>query len=233
MSADATIIAKRVIEILNVAAPGTFSTTIASTNLDRNVDAITEAVREGAMLIARAIVSNPSHPHRNLFVSGSSTTLTHQGELPDMAGEMDLVEIQPYSAASWITGTPRTVQQIESFRANTNSLYDSVAHNASTSRNSGYYAIKNGRFYFTGEAARGYFPTISRSTVTSILPDEYESTWTALSVGLCVKEGDNLLPIAQFYFSHGQQDLLAIQNNSIVQMLPTVERARQARGDSK
>jgi hypothetical protein len=231
MPADETTVIKRITEILNVCAPGTFSATVASVNLDRNATAIAESAREAAMMIGRAIVVNPKHVHRNAYVSSAGVTLSHQGELPDMAGEMDLVEIQPYSGAAWQTGAPRDVQQIESWRLNPFDLYDSVAHNASGSALGGYYAIANGRFYFTGFAARGYFPEISRDTITALIPDEYESTWVALGVAFTLKEGDNMRPIGGFYYNHGIQDLAAISAMSIVAPLPPPAAARRDRGN--
>lgn len=231
MAADETTVLKRITEILNVAAPGTFSTTVAATNLDRNATAIAEATREAAMMIARAVVSNPRHVHRNGFIASSAATLTHQAELPDMSGTMDLVEIQPYSGASWQTGQVRDVQQIESFRANPSNLYDSVAHDASGSRNAGYYAIANGRFYFTGHAARGYIPTIDRATITAQIPDEYEDVWVKLGVGLTLKEGDNMTDIASYYYNAGQADLAAIAAMGVVQPMPAVPQAQRTRGN--
>jgi hypothetical protein len=147
-----------------------------------------------------------------------------------MSAEMDLVEIQPYSGAGWITGTPRTVQQIESFRLNPSNLYG-TAHTTAGSPLSGYYAIKNGRVYFTGYAARGYFPLLDRDTISALIPDEYETAGVCLGVGLCVKEGDNLFPIAQYYMSIGQRMLSAIASMGVLSPMPTAEQAKRARGD--
>ena len=231
MAADETTVLKRVTEALNVCAPGTFSVTVASTNLDRNATAISECVREGAMLIGRAILANPAHVHRNLLVASSATTLTHQGELPDMSAELDLVQIQRYSGADWQTGVLRDAQIIESYRANPSSIYDSIAHNLTGSRLGGYYATANGRFYFTGFAARGYFPLISRTTITSLIPDEYETAWFMVAIGLALKEGDNLMPIAEYYMQAGMQDLAAISTMGVLSPMPPPETAQKVRGN--
>jgi hypothetical protein len=231
MAADLSTVTQRTTEILNACAAGTFSSTIASGNLDRNASAISQAVREAALTICRSIVSNPFNVHRNSFISTSAASLTHQGELPDMAGEGDLIQIQPYTGADWITGVKRDIQVIESYRSNPSNLYDSVAHNASGSRLSGYYAISNGRVYFTGYAARGYFPTFDRTTATSLIPDAAEGCWTALSVALTVKEGDNMADIAQYYMNFGMQELAAIGSNSQSQPLPSPDQARKNRGN--
>lgn len=215
MAASYETVLTRITDVVNIQTPGTWSSTVASTNLDRNAQAITEAVREAAMMIARAILANPTHVHRNLFVSGTPTSLTHGSELPDMAGESDLIEIQPYSGASWFTGVPKTPQQIDSFRDNPSNLYGTT-HTTQGSPLAGYYAIDNGRVKFTGYAARIYVPAIDRTTVTGLIPDEYEPTWVKLGAGLCLKEGDNLLPIGSTYYNWGLQDLGLITEMSVV-----------------
>jgi hypothetical protein len=202
--------------VLNLQFPGSWSSTVSSTNLDRNELAVTEAVREGAMMVAMAILANKNHVHRNLFVSSSPTALTHGGELPDMAGENDLIEIQPYTDADWITGVPKTMQQIDSFRANQNNFYGTLGHDVEGSPLAGYYAHAHGRVKFTGEAAQIYKPVIDRATVTDLIPDEYEGVWLCVSVPYALKEGDNLLPIAQTYAQMGAAGLQAITTMSVI-----------------
>lgn len=232
MAADFTIVKNRITEILNACDPGAFSSTINTNYKHRNATAISEAAIEGALSIARAICSNPNHVHRGLFVGASPTALTHGGELPDMAGEGDLVEIQPVSAGSYIVGTPRTAQEIDSYRSNVSSLYSSVGHTTANSPLTAYYNISQGRIRFTGNAAQMYHPVISRSTVTGLIPDEYEGTWIALGVGLSVKEGDHLFSVAQYYLQFGMQELDAIASMGTVAPIPPPERAVAARGDS-
>lgn len=232
MAADEATVLKRATEILNACAAGTFSATIDSGYADRNATAISEASRESAMLLARAMLVDPNHVHRNIWISGTPTSLTHAAELPDMAGEGDLVEIQPYSGGAFRTGVLRDVQQIEDFRLNPSSIYSDVAYNVMDSPLGGYYAFARGRFYFTGYAAQGYFPAISRSSVTSLIPDEYEGTWVCLVVGLSVKEGDNLFPEAQYYMNLGLSDLKAISQMGVIEKLPPMQRAQEARGNA-
>lgn len=232
MAADLTTVTSRTTEILNVVAPGTYSSTVASTNLDRNSTAISEAVREAALEIARVICSNPRHPHRGVFVSGTPIALTHGGEVPDMSGEGDAIQIQRYSGASFTIGTPRNAQQIESYRLNPSGLYGSLAHDTQNSPLSGYYAIQNGRIYFTGNAAQIYTPVINRTTVTGLIPDECEGVWVALSVFLCMKEGDNLQPVAQAYAAFAQNALAQIANLGDVPVLPAQLKAEHARRDN-
>lgn len=232
MAADLTIVTKRVIEALGAALPRTFTATVAQNNLNRNTTAISEAIREAALMIGRAILANKDHIHRNLFISGTPTSLTHAGELPDMAGEGDLVEIQPYSGATFITGQIRDVQQIDAYRTNTSSLYSTLSHTTQFSPLSGFYAMSKGRIYFTGNAAQGYFPIISRSTITSLIPDEYEGTWFMLGLGACLKEGDNLLPLGSFYMNIGLQDLSAISVMGVMQKVPAMAKAQEMRGNA-
>jgi hypothetical protein len=229
MAADLTTVQKRVTSIVDACIERTFTTTV-----DRrkywNADIITQAVREAALMIGQAIVSNPSHVHRNLYISSTPTALTHGAELPDMAGESDLIEIQPYSGASYFTGTPRDAQKIDDYRTNYNSAYGAIAHNIVGSPLSGFYNVTNGRIKFTGNAAQIYIPIISRTTVTSLIPDEYEGTWVKLGVGLSAKIGAEH-PIMMTYYNWGMADLPAIASMSVVEKVPPIERALNARSD--
>lgn len=231
MAASELTVRKRVTEILNACSPGTYSEAVDINYQDRNSLAIRQAIKEAALQIARAIIINPAHVHRGVFVSDTPTSFTNAAELPDMAGEMDLVEIQPYNGASWQTGVPRDVQQVESFRANVNNLYSSLSHTTQYSPISGYYALSNNKIYFTGYACRGYFPTIDDTTVINLIPDEYEGTWVALAIGRTIKEGDNLMPIAQFYYQMGLQDLGLVSAMGTTQAAPSTDQARKVRGN--
>lgn len=231
MAVSQATVLKRVTELLNACAAGTYSATVVSYNLSRNATALSDTSAEAALMIGRAIITNPEHVHRNVFVSGSPTSLTHGAELPDMAGQPSLVEIEPYTSAGFTTGQLRDVQQIESYRSNPNSLYDSIAHSTQGSLLAGFYAISNGRIYFTGLNARAYFPVLTTAGVVSLIPDEYENTWVALTMGLSIKEGDNLFPIGQYYMQHGEQDLQAITQMGVIQPLPTPTQAQAVRGN--
>lgn len=232
MAADETTVKSRCTEILNACDAGAFSSTINTNNKHRNATAISEAVREGALMIARAICSNPNHVHRGLYVSGTPTALTHGGEMPDMAGEGDLIEIQPYSGGSFVAGLPRSAQEIDSYRSNVGDLYGSVAHNVANSPIGSYYNISQGRVRFTGYAAQMYHPLVSRSTASSLVPDEYEDIWVSLGIGLSVKEGDNLLPVAGYYMAFGQQQLALVTGMGTVAKLPPPQMAMEARRDA-
>lgn len=231
MAASETTVRKRVTEILNACSPGTYSEAVDINYQDRNSLAIRQAIKEGALQIARAIVMNPGHVHRGVFVSDTPTSFTHGSELPDMAGEMDLVEIQSYNGGTWQTGVLRDIQQIESFRANPSNLYSSLSHTTANSPLGGYYALSNNKIYFTGYACRGYYPTIDDTTVINLIPDEYEGTWVALSIARTVKEGDNLFPISQYYYAMGMTDLGAVSSMGTTQAMPTAEQARKVRGN--
>ena len=217
MAASETVVKERLTDLLNVQTPGTWSTTVASTNLDRHATGIAEAAREGALEIARAIVSNPKHYHRNLFISATPTSLTHQGELPDYGCEYDPIEIERYTSAGYRRGI--LVDDpflVEEYRANPSSAYDAVAHDTTGSFLGGFYNISNQRIYFSGLNCRGYFPVISRTGVLTIIPDEYEGAWYFVSAGILLKEGDNLQPIAQHYTQLGLAALQAISQEGTI-----------------
>ena len=231
MAATELTVRKRVTEILNACAAGTFSEAVDINYYDRNSQAIRQAVKEAALMIARAIIVNPEHAHRGLFVSNTPTAVTHSSELPDMAGEMDLVEVQGYDGGPWQTGVLRNIQQIESYRANPSNLYSTLAHNAQNSPLSGYYAVSNNKIYFTGHACRVYFPSLDDATVIDLIPDEYEGTWVALAIARTVKEGDNLFNVAQYYYQTGMNDLGMVSMMSTTAAVPTAEEAKKVRGN--
>jgi hypothetical protein len=210
MAASETVVKERLTDLLNVQAAGTWSAVVAATNLDRHATGIAEAAREAALDIARAIVSNPKHYHRNLFISPTPVALTYGGELPDYGSEYDTVEIEKYSGGTYEIGTPLSAQKIESYRVNPNSVYGTLSYITQGSPLSGYYNIENGKVRYTGNAARIYVPVISRTTVLTLIPDEYEGPWYYIAAGILLKEGDNLLPIAQHYAALGQSALQAI-----------------------
>lgn len=231
MAASEITVRKRVTEILNACAAGTFSEAVDIEYYDRNSLAIKQAVKEAAMQIAVAILTNPQHVYRGLFVSSTPTAFTHAQELPQMSGEMDLVEIQQWEDGPWITGVLRDIQQIEAYRANRHAIYDDLSHVDEDSPLSGYYALSNNKIYFTGYACRGYFPVIDAGNVISLIPDEYEGTWVALAIAKTVKEGDNLMPVAQYYYQLGMTDLQFINAIGTPQAQPSPDQARAVRGN--
>ena len=127
-----------------------------------------------------------------------------------------MVEVQHYTGGPWIAGTPRSGQQIDAYRANYNSAYGSIAHTTQGSPLAGFYNIDKGIVKFTGFAARIYVPTISRATVTTLIPDEYEGAWVFISAGILLKEGDNMLPIGQHYAQLGTAALQAIAQEGTI-----------------
>lgn len=232
MAASELTVRKRVTEILNACAAGTYSEAVDINYFDRNSQAIRQAVKEAAASIAKTIVSNPTHAHRAVFVADTPSEFVNSGaELPDMAGEMDVVEIQQYCGGPWKTGVLRDIQQIESYRSNPFGIYSGTPHDQRSSPLTGYYALSNNKIYYTGHRARGYYPVICNTTVIDLIPDEYEGTWVALAVGRTVKEGDNLFDIAQYYYQLGVADLAQIEKMGVTQPLPNPQEARRARGN--
>lgn len=228
MAADSTIVLKRVLDILRASLPRTFAATVALNNLERNTTAITEAVTEAALEIAQAIISNPKHYHRNLFISATPVTLTNQGELPDYGCEFDPIEIERYTSAGYRRGIPvDDPVLVEEYRANPSSAYDAIAHDTTGSLLGGFYAVQNNRIYFTGLNCRGYFPVIARGTVTGLIPDEYEGAWIALGVGLSAKKEDET--ISRYYMQIGNSALSAINQQGIVPPLPDYKEVSDGR----
>jgi hypothetical protein len=232
MAASEVTVTKMVTEALNASQAGVFSASIDPNNYDRVAEAITEAVRQAALMIARAVIVNPQHVHRNLFVSATPTAITNDSELPDMAGDLGVIEIKHFATDTFHPGQVRDIQQIDSFRNDIERIYDDVAHNERYSILSGYYGTQNGRVRFTGHEAQCYRPLVDRTTVTTLIPDEYEPVWIALSIGgFTMKEGDNAMPIQQTYMQYGLNELASVSNMSVIQPMPVMEQQRKTRGN--
>lgn len=186
MAADSTIVIKRVTSILEASIERAF-TSRTDPRKNWNATDISEAVTEAALLIGRHLVNDPTNVHRNVFISGTPVTLTHAGEMPDYMSEYDVVEIERYTSAGFRTGIRTNAFTVEEYRANPSSIYDAVAHSTTGSTLGGYYALEHNRIYYSGLNCRTYCPTISRSTVNTLIPDEFEGCWVAFGVGLSAK----------------------------------------------
>lgn len=213
MAADFTRIKKRVTEILNACDAGSYSATLSTRNKTRNATAIEDACYEAGLKVMMVLASFPNE-FRQDFVDAVS--ISHQDELPAHLGKPAYVEIQRYSGASWTTGDQKDKHKIESYRLNRLKVYDDKDHDVQDSSLSGYYDISDGKFYFTGYAARIGLATASRSDVTSKIPDFFENTVIKLAVGNALKAGEGaiLFNIAQMYSQQGENDLTMFQQGS-------------------
>jgi len=161
-TADLTTVQKMVTEILNASASGTFSATLDTNNKDRVAAAIDESIRYSAYLIAKAVVGNPTHPHRSLYRSKVPYGITNGELVPDSAGQFDTIEIRKHADNAYAPGVPRTVQEVMAYRENRLGIYTATGHNFQYNPLAGYYAISNNRVYWTGLSARIWKPVINR-----------------------------------------------------------------------
>ncbi len=167
-----------------------------------------------AMMVGRAICESDSSPFRSEFLV--ETTLSHGEVIPFHYGDTTVPTITPYAGATYdVRGVRKSLDRIEAYRTNKNSVYSSVAHNAasngSAADTAGYYDIVNGIFYFTGEDATMLLATFDRTNVVSKLPDALEPTIVKLACSMSKKEGDSSDGIFASWTAEGMADLTAIQ----------------------
>lgn len=189
------------------------SATLSTRNKTRSADAIEAACYEAGLKVIQTIASFPNE-FRQAFVATS--TINNGDSLPAHLGKPAFIEIQKYSGADWEAGDQKDFHKVVSYRANRNKIYDAIDHNIINSSLSGYYDISEGKFYYTGYAARIGLATASRSDVTTKIPDFFENTVVKLAVGNALKAGEGgiLLNIAQIYTQQAENDLMAFQNGS-------------------
>jgi hypothetical protein len=159
MPFDLDIVKKQVISLMGLAvrdsagAP-TYSTAMGDTTY--HADELTRACQSAVTRIMQAICETEGHPLRSLFTT--TTTLTHEAQLPEHYGPIGVPRITPYSGAGYtLTGKRKSVEEIQSYRANPNHRYSTVAHNVAKSgapsKLAGFYGIDGETFYFTGFGA--------------------------------------------------------------------------------
>jgi hypothetical protein len=187
-NADQSRVLTRVTTLLNLAAPGTFSSTISSRNKTRHADEIAAFVTEAGLEILQMLAETPNE-YRNNFVA--ETTPSHGDFLEDHQGQPAYVSIQKYSGGPFEPGSDaKTYLEIESMRNNPN-IYDPAgkAHNVSGSSLAGYYNIWERKFYFTGFAAKVGLAQVTRTDVATKIPELLEPVWVKKSVGKALKSG--------------------------------------------
>lgn len=197
---------KRVFDLIGASPSGSFSATINPRSKTRSAAAIVAACEESGLRVLQTIASFPNEFRSNLI---NVVDAQHGELLPDHLGTPAFVEIQRYDGAAYRTGDRRDKVKIESYRANVNGIYDTVAHNQPNSAFAGYYDIWERKLYYTGFAARVGLAQAQRSDVTTKIPDFFESTVVKLALANLPKAGEGayVLQIAQFYNSAAENDL--------------------------
>jgi hypothetical protein len=177
---------------------------------------ITRAAQNGVTEIMKTICETDGHPHKYLFTD--STALTHGTALPPHFGSIGEPRITPYAGASYtIVGKRKSIEEINSYRANVNSRYSPIAHNASSGGNhsklAGFYAVDEAiqTIYFTGYSAVSDITNFQESDY-ELLPDIYYPLGTALCITHLKKDGD-VSDIFNYYAEIAASGLRMIRNN--------------------
>lgn len=208
---DLDTIRGRVIQALNAGQASTWTTTLgtvpaAEADDRRNDTEIDKAILAADARVCSAICESASNGYRPLFMS--EVTVTHGTEVAEGIGPIGRPLIQPYSGADYVRGVPRSADDIDSYRQNTNNLYDAIDHDQSGSSLAGYYDFDpvSRVFSFTGYAAKVSIAVFTR-TAACQAPESYEDTVFGIALTSLPKEGDS----APYLGLMGQQALQHIQ----------------------
>lgn len=204
---DLATVRGRIIQALNAGQASTWVTSLASVLAaekdDRRSDTeIDKAILAADARVCSAICESSSNGYRPLFMA--EVVVTHGAELAEGIGPIGRPLIQPYMSAAYVRGVPKSADDIDSYRLNTNDLYDSIDHDQSGSSLAGYYDFDpvSRVFSFTGLAAKVSLAVFTRTGACQS-PEVYEDTVFGLALMSLPKEGDS----APFVNLIGQQAL--------------------------
>lgn len=206
MPADQTRVKKRIMEVLNISAPGAYDGAVNTRIKNRNSAAIDDVVTETGLIILRFLATHPNE-YRSQFIV--PVALTHLQLLPEHQGLPAYVEIQRYNGAPWRDGDRRDYRKVDSYRQNINNIYDDLAHDAAGAKYSGLYDIWEQRFHFTGFAARAGLAQALRTDVPTKVPAMFENTWIRLGIGEMDKagQGNFTSALGEKSYAKGMSDL--------------------------
>jgi hypothetical protein len=185
---DLTVLTSRVISALNAGTAATYGTTINDDR--RSAGEITAAILSADARVCHAICESTENGYRTLFMS--EVDLTHGEEISEPIGPIGRPKIQPYEGAEWVLGHPKSADEIDSYRANTESLYDEIDHDEEGSSLAGFFDYDPiaKAFRFTGHAAKVSIATFTKSEACQS-PVAYEDTVFGLALSVLPKEGDS------------------------------------------
>lgn len=237
--ASAQRVENRIAEILALCKGG-FGTAITE-RLPHPVTgdgAIAAARIESGMEILRAIAANPQNGYYGSL--SALVTLVHNQFLPAHDGEPGIPRIVPFAGADAIEGIPADPDEIDSYRRNPASFtgaldgvvveHDQASADGKPSPVSGKYSLMGSVFKFTGLTAQIPLIQLTRSMADTGIPENYEPTLIKLSIPKLVQAGDKAAyMLAGAYGELGHQDLLQIQNGSmVVKPLPNLVMGQKA-----
>lgn len=223
MAFELDVVKKQVIAILglaprDVSGVAVYSPTVADGDTSYHDNEIERAIVSGNSEIMRAICETVGHGHRYLFTAPQA--LTHEEDLPAHIGEIGVPRITPFNGAGYtIVGKRKSVEEINAYRHNPDSLYSTTAHNASSnglhSKLAGFYAIDGEVIYFTGYSAVSDVANFVESDYSN-LPDMYYPHSITLGIKNLKKDGD-VSDIFSYYQKEGLIALSMIRGNKMTQ----------------
>lgn len=183
---------------------------------------IKDALAEGDVLFVDAIISNPTHPYRNFFISGSAPADYAAGAMvPEHMGAHDLVEIR-IDGSNWVKGRQvRNVTRYNAIAAST-TISDTVRK--------AYYCYENGRIFTAGQRFRVYVPVynpIRGGSPALQAPIQYERGLIAWAVAGLYK-GTTEEALHEFYSKQAAMMLQLASGGQTT--MPDIEKFRRGEG---
>lgn len=192
---DLVTVRGRVIQALNAGQASTWTTdltTVPAAQADdrRNNTELDKAILAADAKVCSAICESATNGYRSLFMS--EVVITHGVELAESIGPIGRPLIQPYSGGPWVRGVPKSADDIDSYRANAENLYDAIDHDQSGSSLAGFFDFDpiSRVFSLTGLAAKVSLAAFTK-TAACQSPEAYEDTVFGLSLMSLPKEGDS------------------------------------------
>jgi hypothetical protein len=134
------------------------------------------------------------HPQRFDFLEWLPDLGLDSGDLiPAHLGQIEAVQIKPYSAGSYAPAYPTTDTNIKLWRDNHNNVFDAIDHNVTGSNLAGYYNITQQSIDFTGYKAQvkivNYEPDFDYPGGLLQINDYWEGVLTAGAITKLAKIG--------------------------------------------
>ena len=184
---------------------------------------INRAIVETEAEIVQALCSS-YHPMRTSFLTWSA--VVNGAEVPEHIGQIESVEITPYSGGTVVLGEATSRSNIQRWRENHNNIFDTIAHSTTGSNLAGYYNLTNNTLTFTGLSARVRICSYSPDYATPALKvnDQFDSMLVAGTIPKLNKLG---VPQA-LVSTYGQayMNLLGLIKQG-VENLPEIPEAQQ------
>ena len=220
---------RMIVSVLNAASAGWDA---AFDDARRTAEAVSKSRILATMEICRAIAKNPQHGLWGVFAR--PVEIEHNSFLPAHEGAHGVpVIVLANSGGYERTGLPADPDEIDSYREDDIRQFSKTPHdrldgNDLPSELSGYYSIINNLLKFTGKYCS--VPMIrlpGYSAADDETPSDQNTYWNEhtpvfsiptiikLAPFYNLKEGDNLMGLAQTMYLEGQKDLRAIEGGAM------------------